>query len=55
MIELQETQEVLSNLSDTEFLGMLTQVQLRVMDAIIIKKLDEDKIVFYEVENGLLN
>ena len=33
----------------------LVDVQLRLMDLILAKKMDENKIVFSEVENGLLN
>ena len=41
----------LENMSEVEFVAF----QLRLMDLILEKKVDEGKIVFSEVENGLLN
>lgn len=38
-----------------EFQAYIINVQLNLMDAILEKKMDEGKIVFSEVENGLLN
>lgn len=38
-----------------EFDEYLIEVQLNLMDAILEKKMDEGKIVFSEVEFGLLN
>ena len=41
----------LSRMTDIEFL----EFELNLMDIILEKKMDEGKIVFSEVENGLLN
>lgn len=47
----QELTRRLEGLSEIEFVAF----QLRLMDLILEKKVDEGKIVFSEVENGLLN
>lgn len=47
----QELTRRLESLSEIEFVAF----QLRLMDLILEKKVDEGKIVFSEVENGLLN
>lgn len=43
------------DMSDNEAQAYLIELQLNLMDAILEKKMDEGKIVFSEVENGLLN
>lgn len=48
---LEQTREM----TYSEFQAYMINVQLNIMDAILEKKMDEGKIVFSEVENGLLN
>ena len=43
------------DMSDIEAQVYLINLQLNLMDAILEKKMDEGKIVFSEVEHGLLN
>lgn len=43
------------NMSDDEFKNFIIEFQLAVMDVMLKKKLDEGKIVFSGVEDGLLN
>lgn len=49
--ELDEIERRLNAMSDVELL----EFELNLMDLVLEKKMDEGKIVFSEVENGLLN
>ena len=49
--ELNELEKRLYAMSENELL----QFELNLMDVILEKKMNENKIVFSEVENGLLN
>lgn len=45
----------IQGMSDDEAYVHLIEMQLNLMDSILEKKMDENKIVFSGVENGLLN
>lgn len=49
--ELDEIERRLNAMSDVELL----EFELNLMNLVLEKKMDEGKIVFSEVENGLLN
>lgn len=49
--ELDEIERRLNAMSDVELL----EFELNLMDLVLEKKMDEGKIVFSEVEHGLLN
>lgn len=49
--ELDDIERRLAAMSPDELL----EVELNLMDLVLEKKMDEGKIVFSEVENGLLN
>lgn len=51
----QDLEEKCLQLSDEDFGIFIVDLQLRVMDAILEKKMEDGKIVFSEVEDGLLN
>lgn len=54
-MHLEDLEKHCLEMSDEEFTDFVTNFQLVVMDAILDKKLNEGKIVFSEVEDGLLN
>lgn len=45
----------IQDMTDDEAYVCLIEMQLNLMDSILEKKMDENKIVFSGVENGLLN